>query len=177
MKVEGRGWACPSDTGLVGGGIPDPSQEGLPSSQLSSLWHQGGFRVALQKPGEEAESILCLSLSPSLPLCSSLSQPICPPVLLMQEQAWASLGPYCLSLLGPLGPLLTPETPDDNASLEQGDVWNSNSVSEAPGPWGLGCRRLAQLSWSSLCFTVCQPSPPAGPQGQRVTCSEPAAPA
>ena len=21
MKVEGRGWACPSDTGLVGGGV------------------------------------------------------------------------------------------------------------------------------------------------------------
>ena len=30
-----------------------------------------------------------------------------PPVLLLQEQAWAWLGLHCVSLLGPLGLLLT----------------------------------------------------------------------
>lgn len=168
MKVEGRGQACPSVTGL---GVRSRSFPGGPPfiTSLISL-AEGWFQ------GSSAETVGG-SREHSVPFSLPLSQPVCPPVPLLQEQAWASPGPYCLSLLGPLGLLPTPETPEDNASLEQGDVRNSNSVSEAPGPWGLGCRRLAQLSWSSLCFIVCQPSPAVGPQGQRVTCSEPAAPA
>ena len=168
MKVEGRGQACPSNIGLGEHSRTFPGGPPFTTSliSLAAEWFQGS---SAETEGGGREHSVPLSLPLSSPL--SLS-----PSALRSCSCRSRHGPRRVHTASHFWVPLAcsrPQKPQTTMPLWSREMFGILILFRKC----LGCRRLAQLSWTSLCFIVRQPSPAAGLQGQRVTCSEPAAPA
>lgn len=167
MKVEGRGQACPSVTGW--GCVPDPSLGGLPSSQVSSLLLKEWFQ------GSSAETV-----GGSRALCAFLSSPPLSPSALSPALAGAGMGlaeihtaSHCWVPLA----CSRPQKPQKTTPLWSREMFEILILFHRRWTLGPGMQRLAPALLEQSLLHSLPAQPRCGTAGQRVTCSEPAAPA